>query len=356
MNGPKWVPCCAVVGVWFLASSLSAPAQESEEAAGGERSVLAAQPQAGKTGDLCRCVGETDSPSVAKIEQALRSPLTSTGLDFIDTPLEEVVELLQTDYRIPVQLDTPALDEMGLGPEEPITTNLHNISLRSALRLMLKQLGLTYLIRDEVLMITTPEEAEAALLTCVYDATSLVDGTSEKSFDALIDTIVSCIATESWAENGGGEAEIRPLKPGLLVISQTQAVHEEIRDLLAAIQQTRQDRPVAADAASNAADDEPLVTRCYLLNILGKDNFDTLRTELRDLIVKSIPDERWRGKLDNGRPVVLTILPDRIVVRHKESVQAELQELLADSGIAARAGCHTGGGLGGGGLAEPAKD
>jgi general secretion pathway protein D len=52
-------------------------------------------------------------------------------------------------------------------------------------------------------------------------------------FDSLIDLIVSTVSTETWAENGGGEAEIRPFPTNLsLVISQTQAVHEEIADLL----------------------------------------------------------------------------------------------------------------------------
>jgi general secretion pathway protein D len=52
-------------------------------------------------------------------------------------------------------------------------------------------------------------------------------------FDSLIDLIVSTVQTETWAENGGGEAEIRPFPTNLsLVISQTQAVHEEIADLL----------------------------------------------------------------------------------------------------------------------------
>ena len=43
---------------------------------------------------------------------------------------------------------------------------------------------------------------------------------------------------ETWAENGGGEADIRPLPTGLLVISQTQEVHEQVADLLAAIRAT----------------------------------------------------------------------------------------------------------------------
>ena len=36
-------------------------------------------------------------------------------------------------------------------------------------------------------------------------------------FDSLIDLIVSTVATETWAENGGGEAEVRPFPTGVLV-------------------------------------------------------------------------------------------------------------------------------------------
>ena len=39
---------------------------------------------------------------------------------------------------------------------------------------MLKELDLTYVIRDEVLKITTPEEAENELLTKVYPVADLV--------------------------------------------------------------------------------------------------------------------------------------------------------------------------------------
>ena len=55
-----------------------------------------------------------------------------------------------------------------------MTVNLHNITLRSALRLMLKNLQLTYIIQDEVLMITTPEEAEKQLVVKVYPVADLV--------------------------------------------------------------------------------------------------------------------------------------------------------------------------------------
>ncbi|MEM6799301.1 MAG: DUF4974 domain-containing protein, partial [Planctomycetota bacterium] len=109
-----------------------------------------------------------------RISEALQGPLTSVGLDFTETPLEEVVEFLRAEYQIEIQLDTPSLDELGIGPDEPITVNLRNISLRSALRIMLKQLELTYIIKDEVLQITTEEAAELELTVKVYPVGDLV--------------------------------------------------------------------------------------------------------------------------------------------------------------------------------------
>jgi hypothetical protein len=42
-------------------------------------------------------------------------------------------------------------------------------------------------------------------------------GAANADFDSLIDLIVSTVATETWAENGGGEAEVRPFPTGVLV-------------------------------------------------------------------------------------------------------------------------------------------
>src|SRR4029077_4314821 len=81
---------------------------------------------------------------------------------------------LQDEYGIPIQIDGPALADAGLTPQEPMTVNLHNIALRSALKLMLKDHKLTYIIQDEVLIITTPEQAETQLVAKVYPVADLM--------------------------------------------------------------------------------------------------------------------------------------------------------------------------------------
>jgi tetratricopeptide (TPR) repeat protein len=109
--------------------------------------------------------------SEKKIQDALKSP---TQLEFIETPLSDVIDYLKDYHGIEIQLDNKALSDVGIGSDTPVTKNLKGITLRSAMRLMLRELNLTYIIKDEVLLITTPEEAETQLSTKVYPVADLV--------------------------------------------------------------------------------------------------------------------------------------------------------------------------------------
>jgi hypothetical protein len=205
--------------------------------------VAADQPAASPVASPAKCAraGYEASYAAAKIKAALADPLKPNGLDFTETPLQQVVAALQDEYGIPMQLDIAALQDAGINPQEPITANLHSISLRSALRILLGQHQLTYIIFNETLIITTPEQAQTQLVVSVYDVRDLLTSADDKdAMAALSDAIIACVAPETWANNGGGQAAIRPLKPGFLVISQTQAVHEGIHDLMDQLRQARQ--------------------------------------------------------------------------------------------------------------------
>jgi hypothetical protein len=213
-----------------------------EKSVHGEGSAVANPDPA--AADFCECVRKGDAAANKRIERALAAPLHSQGLDFTDQPLHDVLMALQDEYGIPVQLNRPALEAIGLAPDTPINVNLHNISLRSALNLMLRQVDLTYVIQDEVLMVTTKEDSEKYLVTCVYNVQGLVDDSDKQSMEALIDSIEACVATETWTDNGKGSADIMPLRPGLLVVSQTSAVQEEVSGLLGRIRKLREKVPV----------------------------------------------------------------------------------------------------------------
>jgi hypothetical protein len=195
--------------------------------------------------EYCQCVNRDNSASTKKIEQALAGPLHSTGLEYKDQSLQDVVTQLSDEYNIPIQLNRTSLEEAGIGTDSPVSVSLHNISLRSALKLMLRTVQLTWVIRDEVLMITTKEDAEKDLDTCVYNVQRLVDESDPKSVKALIDAITACVACDTWAVNGGGQAEVQALPSGLLVVSQTPAVQEEVNALLNKIRKMREQAPLS---------------------------------------------------------------------------------------------------------------
>jgi hypothetical protein len=236
MNHMNRVSSCAVVVLVLVLW----PAIARTEATDVTPQNSASQPTAAKATPATERadVGKSTAKSVERIQSALDGRLKDTGLDFTDTPLEQIVKSLQDEYNIPIQLDLPALSDAGLNAQQSVSIDLHDISLKSALQIMLRQHHLTYVIQNEALTITTPEQAETCLVTRVYDVRDVPSGSGD-DIHSLVDAIISCVATESWAAKGGGQAQIRPLKPGVLVVSQTQAVHEQIGNLLDALRQVR---------------------------------------------------------------------------------------------------------------------
>jgi len=74
---------------------------------------------------------------------------------FNNTPLSSVMQTLADQYQIPIVIDQKGLEDETVSPEEPISLNVPEISLRSALKLILEPLNLTYAIQDEVMKITS---------------------------------------------------------------------------------------------------------------------------------------------------------------------------------------------------------
>ncbi len=111
------------------------------------------------------------SPAEKKIQEALESP---TRMEFTEMPLQDAVAYLKDYHDIEIQLDNRALEDAGVGSETPVTRNVNGISLKSALRLLLGEYDLTYIVKDEVLLITTQDKAETELVTKAYPVADLV--------------------------------------------------------------------------------------------------------------------------------------------------------------------------------------
>ena len=252
-----------------------------------------------------------------EIERKLKTPVL---LQFENRPLSEVIDYLGKLTEVNMYIDPLGLEEQGVTTDTPVNINLtQEISLASALKLILQPLRLSYINTDDVLKITSEQIRDDDVYPEIYNVADLVipipnfvpsnnmglqgayhdalgsigfgsnspfgggpspisvvasnggagsrglinpsvlaqmgggagspagggtnmpvgfggpggmGGGAQADFDSLIDLIQTTIQPTTW-DNVGGPGSIKEFETNLsLVVSQTQEVHEEIRELL----------------------------------------------------------------------------------------------------------------------------
>jgi general secretion pathway protein D len=107
-----------------------------------------------------------------EIERKLKTPVL---LKFRDTPLSEVLNHLATLASVNLHLDEKGLEEEGVSSDTPVTIDLtHEISLKSALHLILEPKHLSYVIQNEVLKITSEQLRDGVVYSRTYQVADLV--------------------------------------------------------------------------------------------------------------------------------------------------------------------------------------
>ena len=109
---------------------------------------------------LDRYLKESADPRAIHIHAALDE---MTTFAFVEQPLTDVIEYLKQLHQIEIQLDIKALTDAGVSSDTPISRTANNIPLHSALKPMLNNLDLTYVVDEGSLMITTKTAAQSTL-------------------------------------------------------------------------------------------------------------------------------------------------------------------------------------------------
>ena len=189
-------------------------------------------------------VEPTDNPDAPSIEERIEAALREkTTIDAYEWPLTDIIEDLSKKHKIPIRIDLRTFQEEGIDPTMPILQTFDGISLGAALKLMLGEHGLEYVIKRESLMITSNYEAKYQLSTRVYEITDLhvaTDYVSAPEYDGIVsieDAITGTIKPQTWTRFGGwGTVSLQPVAEGLvLVISQRREIHKAITALLRAL-------------------------------------------------------------------------------------------------------------------------
>ncbi len=161
-------------------------------------------------------------------------------MDFKDAPLSEIVKQLASRCEINVVVDTLGLEDEGVTTNARVSAAAQGARASTFLDQILSPLHLDYIVKDDVLRITSRLKARGDLLTVNYSVADLLpmesfNGTmlvDAKPLEDLIETICEKIAPDSW-EKASGPGAITPYRTtASLVIRQTSDVHEEISRFL----------------------------------------------------------------------------------------------------------------------------
>lgn len=99
-----------------------------------------------------------------------------------ECPLSKLLSDLAVKHKIPIVLDPEGCEIANISPDLPITLKLDGISLRNALRALLKPLQLSFIVRNEVLLITAldcPERLATVRTFPLGDLVKRMDDSSE---------------------------------------------------------------------------------------------------------------------------------------------------------------------------------
>jgi hypothetical protein len=143
--------------------------------------------------------------------QALKKPITA---DFNADTFSSVLEYLQKATGLTIIVDKQAMDEANVTYDTPVTLRLPKVATRTVLKRILGDLGLTYVIKEEAIHVTTPARAKEMMVTRTYyvgDLLPLLDFNvslldNELRMAEAIRSIIEAVQgidPQSWQVNNG---------------------------------------------------------------------------------------------------------------------------------------------------------
>jgi hypothetical protein len=159
----------------------------------------------------------------------------TVSVDFNDQPLAEVLEQFRELTGLNIVHDKPALDDEGIGMDQPVTLKLKDVPAGVALKWTLNHCRLGFKIEDDLVVVTTAKKpvADERVITQVHPVGSAVE--CPQDGEMLVHLIHRAIAPQTWDVNGGsGRIDWRPQQRAILVAN-TPERQEEVSRLIQAL-------------------------------------------------------------------------------------------------------------------------
>jgi hypothetical protein len=175
-------------------------------------------------------------PMTDKEKEIVKSlnELTGSAVNFRDVPLEQVLQFLQKEVGQPMIVDKSALEDLKIGYDTTISAALpKRISKRTLLRRVLADLGLTYIVKNEVIEVTSLLRAQNETVVRYYPIDNFISPTgvftlnpinSPFQVEQLVELIQTTIDPGSWQKNGGQGTIVYHAPSRTLIIRNTAEV------------------------------------------------------------------------------------------------------------------------------------
>ena len=179
-----------------------------------------------------------------KIREALAKP---TAIQFNETSLKDVVQFWQEQHAINIRINQKSLEEANVQLDTPITYVLKGVSFASGLDLVLRPLGVTYVIEHEVLLITSLDDAQRASTPRVYDVTALA---AEPEREAVLKAVALVLDRPAAIEGATPvtTASRMLLFRNKLMLRGSQPEHDRVAELLTKLREPP--KPTAVEPAA----------------------------------------------------------------------------------------------------------
>jgi hypothetical protein len=174
-------------------------------------------------------------------EKALLKALNSVmSVDFNKSAFRDVIDYMIEKTGQPIMLDQESLKEAMVEYDDPVTFKAKKVTVRTILKKVLADRGLTYILQEGTIQVVTPQKARDTLVARSYPIGDLASSLDMRfppllrrlqmlqTVSQLIDLIQNSVEPSTWQINGGA-GTIAFYEPSQsLVIRQTAEMHYQL--------------------------------------------------------------------------------------------------------------------------------
>jgi hypothetical protein len=194
----------------------------------------------------------------AKQKAILQALNTTVTVNFKNSRLEDVLEYLRTITGQTIALDPESLRDAEVSYDSPVTMSAKGVTVRTVLRKVLNDLGLSYVIEPELINVVSAQKAREKMVVRSYYVGDLLAGLNSidtsrlppafqlrlplnaaavpqiqaaqlaQSVKELVEMVETSVDPQSWRSNGGSGTIFFHAPSLSLVVKQSAEVHAQL--------------------------------------------------------------------------------------------------------------------------------